>query len=54
MEMWKCENKEQIFFELSRTLKIEHRCVALLYALCNNDLNVQVSDTTKDEETTKS
>jgi len=25
-----------------------HRCVALLYALFNNDLNDEVSDTTED------
>jgi hypothetical protein len=30
-----------------------HRCVALLYALFNNDLNDEVSDTTGDEERTK-
>ena len=27
--------------------EIKHRCVAHLYALFNNDLKVQVSDTTK-------
>jgi len=37
------------FYEPGLKIKIKLRCVALLYALFSNDLNVQVSDTTGDE-----
>jgi len=40
---------EENFYEPNKRIIMIHRCVALLYALFSNDLNVQVSDTTGDE-----
>ena len=44
MMMCKCEDN---FYDPNRRINIKHRCVAHLYALFGNDLNDEVSDTTK-------
>jgi len=40
--MCKCANKEKNFDDSNNRINIKHRCVALLYALFINDLNVEV------------
>ena len=46
---WLIVNEEKNFYEPNNRINIKHSCVALLYALFINDLNVQVSDTRDDE-----
>ncbi len=54
MLICECANEEKNFISQTTEYELDFCCVTHLYALFNIDLNVQMSDTTGDQERTKS